>query len=304
MPIDPDTAIGQDLPGQDFAWDPSDVVRYHLALGAGADATDPNELRYVYERDLQVLPTFVMTVPAVFGVAAPNLYRPEPPEISLPGVELRLADLLHGRQELVLHQPIPVQGKVRAQSTITDIEDRGSAAVLVQRTELTGSDGTRLCTAVSRIHAAGAGGFGGQRRTAAGAPRRPAVPDRAPDVVVDTPTLPQQALLYRLCGERNPMHVDPEFARAAGFARPILQGVCTYGMVCKTVVDSLLDADTTRVRRYSARFAGVVLPGETLRTRLWDGDGEVVLAASVPERDDTLVLSGTIATTPAGAGPA
>jgi acyl dehydratase len=112
--------------------------------------------------------------------------------------------------------------------------------------------------------------------------------------VLDTPTLPQQALLYRMCGDRSPLHADPSFARAAGYPMPILQGLCAYGMVCKAVVDTLLDADPGRVLSYAVRFTGVVYPGETLRTRVWASGEELVLMTSVRERDDAPALAGTM----------
>jgi acyl dehydratase len=109
-------------------------------------------------------------------------------------------------------------------------------------------------------------------------------PDRAPDFVVDTPTLPQQALLYRLCGDRNPLHSDPAFALAAGFPRPILHGLCTYGIVCKAVIDAVLDGDVTRVAGYRVKFAGVVFPGETLRTQVWQEDKRLLITTTAGDR--------------------
>jgi acyl dehydratase len=137
------------------------------------------------------------------------------------------------------------------------------------------------------IFARGEGGFGGER----GPSTSTATPDRAPDYQIDIPVLPQQALLYRLCGDRNPLHSDPGFASAAGFPRPILHGLCTYGMVCKALTDTVLDADAARVGSYGARFAGVVFPGETLRVSVWDDGGRYVGVVTAPGRDDAAVLS-------------
>jgi acyl dehydratase len=124
------------------------------------------------------------------------------------------------------------------------------------------------------------------------------LPDRPPDAELRTPTLPQQALWYRLCGDRNPLHADPGFAAGAGFDRPILHGLCTYGMVCKAVVDGLLDGDVAQVGCFSARFAGVVFPGETLRTRVWDDGERLVLATSVVERDAPVLADAVLAPAP------
>jgi acyl dehydratase len=273
VPIDPDRAIGATLGERTFSWNASDVLLYHLALGAGADPVDPRELRYAYEADLQVLPTF--------GVVAPTLRDTEPPRVEMPGIEIDLAAVLHGSQEISLHGPLPTSGEAVARGRIVDVQDKGSAAVIVQETAVEDTSGRTLWTTQSSIFVRGEGGFGGHRGTTERVPP----PDRAPDAELLTPTLPQQALWYRLCGDRNPLHADPGFAAGAGFDRPILHGLCTYGMVCKAVIDGLLDGDAARVDRFSARFTGVVFPGETLRTQVWSVDERLVLATSVVERD-------------------
>jgi acyl dehydratase len=279
MPIDPNVAIGAELPEVNFRWTPSDVLLYHLALGAG-----PDDLRYVLEDRLHVLPTF--------GVIAPNFRTFEPPAVRLPGIEIDLAKVLHGTQEITVHRPIPASGKAIARTRITDVWDKEKAAVIVQESGITDPSGTPLWTTRSSIFARGEGGFGGSR----GPSERLAIPDRAPDSTVDTPTLPQQALLYRLCGDRNPLHADPDFAAAAGFPRPILHGLCTWGIACKAIVDTQLDGDVSHVGSYSARFTGVVFPGETLRTQLWSAGDQLVLSASVLERSAE-VLRGTLVKT-------
>jgi acyl dehydratase len=153
---------------------------------------------------------------------------------------------------------------------------------------VTDLDGAPLWTNTSSIFARGEGGFGGDRGPSGpGAP-----PERAPDAEITTRTLPQQALWYRLLGDRNPLHSDPAFAAAAGFPRPILHGLCTYGLVCKAVVDALLDGDVARVMSYEVRFAGVVYPGETLRTSVWQEGDRLVLATTVDERGGAPALSG------------
>ncbi|MFB9909602.1 MaoC/PaaZ C-terminal domain-containing protein [Allokutzneria oryzae] len=294
MPLDPSLATGAELPGTEFSWAADDVVRYHLALGAGADYTNPAELRYVLQPDLRVLPTFGMTVPAALGVAAPEHYHPEPPEIRFPGVRLDLATLVHARQEILVHQSLPASGTGTAHSRIAELHDKGSAAIIVQEATLR-SEGEPLLSFRTSIHARGEGGFGGERGPSLADLAVP-VPDRAPDAVIDTPTLPQQALLYRLCGERNAVHADPARAREAGFPRPTLQGVCVYGMVCKAVVDTMLGADPARVRSYSARFAGVVFPGETLQTRVWRTGGRLLFTTTVPGPSSRPVLADCVIT--------
>ncbi|MGV9299137.1 MaoC/PaaZ C-terminal domain-containing protein [Amycolatopsis sp. NPDC003676] len=282
MPIDPAVAIGADLGEVRFAWTPSDVLLYHLAVGAGADPVAERELRYTYERDLRVLPTF--------ATVAANLRTFEPPALKFPGVDVDLAKVLHGKQEIELHRPIPVEGKAVARTRIADVFDKGKAAVLVQETEVADESGAPLWTARSSIFARGEGGFGGER----GPSDKIEWPDREPDAVLDVPTLPQQALLYRLCGDRNPLHADPAFAAAAGFDRPILHGLCTYGVVAKAVVDAFLDGDPERVSAFGTKFAGVVFPGENLRVRVWRENGRLLVTTTAPERGDAPVLADTV----------
>ncbi|WP_433627360.1 MaoC/PaaZ C-terminal domain-containing protein [Nocardia sp. CA-120079] len=282
MPIDPKIALGAELPSGEFTWTPSEVQLYHLGLGAGARWTDPAELRYVDDRDPQVLPTF--------ATVAPTFHETEPPKVQFPGIDIDLANVVHGHQEIEVHRPIPAAGKATITRRITELWDKGSAAVVVQEHTITGSDGAPLWTARSSIFAKGEGGFGGER----GPSTKAELPDRAPDFDVTTATLPQQALLYRMCGDRNPLHSDPEFARAAGFPAPILHGLCTYGIVCKTATDTVLDSDASRVTGFRARFAGVLYPGETIRTRIWRTDAELIISATVADRADAPVLADVI----------
>jgi acyl dehydratase len=184
--------------------------------------------------------------------------------------------------------PLPASGRARATSRIVEIWDKGKAAVVVLETSVTALDGTPLWTQRRSIFARGEGGFGGSR----GPSTSDAAPGRAPDVEVEIPVLPQQALLYRLCGDRNPLHSDPEFAAAAGFPRPILHGLCTYGMTCKGIVDTMLDANVSSVGSYSARFSGVAFPGEKLKVGIWKDDGQLLASVVAPGRDNAVVLSG------------
>jgi acyl dehydratase len=282
VPIDPDVAVGAELPEQKCAWTASDVLLYHLALGAGADPTAPGELRYATEPDLQVLPTFALV--------APSFRQFEPPAVSFPGVDVDLAAVLHGGQGLVVHRPLPVEGSATLRSRIADVYDKGSAAVIVQESEAVDDSGEPLFTTRSQIFARGEGGFGGDRGPSA----RVDVPEGRPDLEVSIPTLPQQALWYRLCGDRNPLHSDPAFAEAAGFPRPILHGLCTYGITCKALVDGLLDGDTGRVASFSARFSGVVFPGETLRATAWRRETDWVVSTTAVEREGAPVLSDAV----------
>jgi acyl dehydratase len=173
---------------------------------------------------------------------------------------------------------------------VAAVYDKGEAAILVLRTDVADADGP-LWTDEARIYLRGEGGWGGDR----GPGTRLEPPAGRPDRTLERTVREEQALLYRLSGDRNPLHADPDFAKTAGFDRPILHGLCTYGMTLKAVVDTLLGGDVTRVRSYTARFAGVVFPGETLRIRLWRQDtGTVRAAVSAVERDDAPVLTDTL----------
>lgn len=278
MPINLDVAIGAEFNAAEFSWTATNVQLYNLALGAGSDPMDPRELSYVADGTPQVLPTF--------GCVAASFNDVDPPKVSWPGVEIDLAKILHASEKVIVPAPLPPSGSARAISRIVDVWDKGKAAVVVLETTVTGTDGTLLWTQQRSIFARGEGGFGGDR----GPSTSTELPDRAPDFEIDMPVAPGQALLYRLCGDRNPLHSDPGFAKAAGFDRPILHGLCTYGMTCRALVDNALDGDAGAVRSFGARFAGVVFPGETLRARAWKSDGRLVGNVVAPSRDNAAVL--------------
>lgn len=292
MPIDPTKAIGAELPERSFAWSESDVLLYHLGVGAGSrpgDQTDPRTLRYTLDDEhLQVLPSF--------GVVAPTFHATEAPSLDLPGCDIDLASVLHGSQEIVVHRPLPTAAKATVRTRISDVWDKGKAAVIVQEGEARDESGEPLFTTRSSIFVRGEGGWGGDR----GPSTKVELPDRVPDADVSYATTPHQAMLYRLCGDRNPLHADPQFAAKAGFPAPILHGLCSYGITLREVVDALLDSDTSAVSGFSARFAGVVFPGETIRVRAWDEGAEILVSATVAspgtERDGAPVLADAVLT--------
>ncbi|WP_369388868.1 MaoC/PaaZ C-terminal domain-containing protein [Streptomyces sp. CG1] len=287
MPIDAAKALAAEPRTGDISWTTKDVQLYHLGIGAAANpdkhspATDPDELRYILESRLHVLPSFA----TVAGSGAPGVIS----GLSLPGVEVELAKVLHGGQTLEIHRPVPAEGTATATHRLAAVYDKGKAAILVLRTEVADADGP-LWTNDAQIFVRGEGGWGGDRGPSA----RLEPPVGEPDRTVERPIREDQALLYRLSGDWNPLHADPEFARRAGFDRPILHGLCTYGITLKAVVDTLLGGDVNRVRSYTTRFAGVVFPGETLRIRMWQGEGSVRVAVSAVERGDAPVLADTI----------
>ncbi|MER5433349.1 MaoC/PaaZ C-terminal domain-containing protein [Streptomyces sp. NPDC002588] len=281
MPIDAAKALAAEPRSGEISWTRKDVQLYHLGIGAGLPATDPDELRYTLESRLHVLPSFA----TVAASGSPGVSS----ALSMPGVDVDLARVLHGGQRLEIHRPLPAEGRATATGRIAAVYDKGKAAVLVMRTEVADADGP-LWTNDAQIFVRGEGGWGGDRGPSA----RLEPPAGEPDKTVERAVREDQALLYRLSGDWNPLHADPGFAEAAGFERPILHGLCTYGITLKAVVDTLLDGDVTRVRAYTTRFAGVVYPGETLRIRQWRGEGEVRVAVSAVERGDAPVLADTV----------
>jgi acyl dehydratase len=268
MPIDPDVAIGAELPDRTFSWTSSDVLLYHLGIGAGSragDNLDPRALRYTLDTPssgghLQVLPSF--------GIVAPTFHETDPPPLDLPGCDINLSQVVHGSQSISVAGPLSTSGSATLSTRISEVWDKGKAAVIWQEGVARSPDGEELWTVRSSIFVRGEGGWGGDRGTSTTVE----IPDRKPDADTSYDVTPQQALLYRLCGDRNPLHADPEFAQAAGFPAPILHGLCSYGIVLRTVTDELLGGDAGRVGAFTARFAGVVFPGETIRVRAWEAD--------------------------------
>ncbi|MGB0101613.1 MAG: MaoC/PaaZ C-terminal domain-containing protein [Nocardioides sp.] len=285
MPIDPTVAIGAELGSLDFSWSESDVLLYHLAIGA-------TDLSYTLESaGLQVLPSF--------GVVAPTFHASDPPPLDLPGCDINLAQVVHGSQSIAVTGAIPTSGSATVTTRISEIWDKGKAAVIWQEGVATAPSGEELWTTRSSIFVRGEGGWGGDR----GSSTPVELPERAPDLDSTYDVLPQQALLYRLCGDRNPLHADPEFAQGAGFPAPILHGLCSYGIVLRELTTGLLDGDSSQVAGFGVKFAGVVFPGESIRVQGWREDDRIVAAATVTggRRDGAPVLGDVVLRTVQGA---
>ncbi|MFQ5513787.1 MAG: MaoC/PaaZ C-terminal domain-containing protein [Myxococcota bacterium] len=275
MPIDPDKALGAKLPERTVEWNADQVILYHLGVGAGVPPTDPGELEYTYEKNLKVLPSFAV-IPLFSSLGGMS---------AVPGLSFNPAMLLHGEQEIEVAGPLPVEARAVSTGRVAEIWDKGKAAVVVLEMSTRDESGAELFVNRFTIFLRGEGGFGGEPGPKAGY----APPDREPDRIVESPTLPQQALLYRLSGDKNPLHADPEFAKMGGFEPPILHGLCTYGIVCKAVVDHELDRDPARLAAYRVRFAGVVFPGETIVTSMWREDDRILLQAKTRERGENVI---------------
>jgi len=257
-----------------------DTILYALATGFGFEPCDPPQLQFVYEEGLAALPcmSLVLAYPGFW------LKRPEY-QVDWPRV-------LHAEEAFEIHRPLPVAGTVTGRTTVTAIIDRGAdkGAFIESTKEVrNAADGSLLATVHSTSLARGDGGFDGPT-----GPRAAAVelPQRAPDLVCELPSLPQQALLYRLCGDFNPLHADPAVARAGGFERPILHGRCTMAIAHHALIRACCGYDAGRLRAMRVRFTAPFYPGETLRTRIWrDGDTAFFDAQSV-ERGVTVLGHG------------
>lgn len=281
MSIDPERALSAEPTVREARWTARDVLLYHLSLGAGSRSDTYPELRYTFEKDLQVLPTFAVV--AGQGVSAGEL---PPMAMSLPGIDIDLRRILHGGQSLAVHRPIPASGAATVSSRVANVWDKGKAAVIELEQAAADPAGAPLWTTTMQIWARGEGGIGSDP----GPEDASSAPDRAPDAVLDSATTPQTALLYRLNGDLNPLHADPAFAATAGFDRPILHGLASYGIVAKALVDGLLDGDATRLTELSVRFAGSLYPGQTIRTSVWRDSDTLLLSSVCPEREGAPVL--------------
>ncbi|MDX1385030.1 MAG: MaoC/PaaZ C-terminal domain-containing protein, partial [Thermoanaerobaculia bacterium] len=273
-------ALSQEFPVGEGHYSADDVILYHLGVGAGVPATDPSELEYTYEKNLKVLPSFVTVAHSGAGAAI----------FGVPGVEFNPALMLHGEQDVEIHRPLPTAATTKSRGRVADVFDKGKAALVMLEYEARDESGEPLYTTRMGAFIRGEGGFGGPAGPKAG--NEP--PAREPDGVVESRTLPQQALLYRLNGDKNPLHADPDFAKTAGFEQPIIHGLCSYGIACKAVVDSALGGDPTKVARYQARFRGVAFPGETYLTSWWRQDDRILLAVKSKERDAPIITNAAI----------
>ncbi len=280
MPIDYDKLKNWHFPDLEHRYEAKDTILYALGVGCGADPMDRTELPFVYEDGLKALPTMAV----VLGY--PGFWLKDPDT----GVDWR--KILHGEQGLVIHKPLPASGTVIGRTRVTEIVDKGpgkGALLYSDREVFDKATGDLLATLTSTTFIRGEGGFGGPSGPA---PEPHALPERAPDLAVDLKTLPQAALIYRLSGDYNPLHADPDVATAAGFERPILHGLCTYAVAGRAVLKACCGNDPSRLRRFDLRFSAPVLPGETVRTEIWRDGSRVSFRARVVERDIVVLNNG------------
>ncbi|HYZ32228.1 MAG TPA: MaoC/PaaZ C-terminal domain-containing protein [Crenalkalicoccus sp.] len=280
MPITAERLLNYPIPEvrQPLRW--QDVALYNFSVGLGQDPMDERQLDFLYEPRLKAMPSMAVVL------GAPGFWSRNP------DTGITWQKILHGEQGLVLHRPLPVEGEVIGRSRVTSVVDRGAekgALMYSERVVADARTGERLATLTSTSVLRGDGGFGGP---AGPVPRPHPEPERDPDKSVELPTRPEQALVYRLNSDLNPLHIDPAVARAAGFARPILHGLCTFGVVCHALLRELCGYETARFGEMAVRFSAPVYPGETIRTEIWEEAGGAAFRARVMERDVVVVSNG------------
>ncbi|MCL4871323.1 MAG: MaoC family dehydratase N-terminal domain-containing protein [Anaerolineae bacterium] len=283
--IDPRQVVGYSFPPLQFAYSQRDVALYALGVGAAADPLDPEELKFVYELSPAFTPLPTMAVTFPFD-AIGNL-------MNVPGMRFNPMMLLHGEQELDLLRPLPIQAALTNEAKITHVYDKGSGALLMIEAISRDEAGHVVCINRSSVFVRGLGGFGGERGPS-GLKNQP--PDRAPDEVMIQKTAENQALLYRLAGDPNPLHADPAMAAWGGFHRPILHGLCTFGFAGRAVLKLFANQDPRRIKRLECRFTRHVFPGETLVTEMWQQEPDRVLFQVWVQERDEIVLANAAAT--------
>ncbi len=273
MALNPE-AVGATGDVRSISWGSKDALLYAVGIGAG-QADLPFTTENTKDTPQVVFPTFAVV--AGSGTASPGASA-----MSQIG-SFNFALLVHGSQAITLHRPIPVEARATTQDRVVAMYDKGKAAVVVMENEVKSVEGEPLWSTRSAVFIRGEGGWGGERGPS-GPQNEPPV-DTAADHEVTLQTSSDQAFVYRLSGDRNPLHTDPSFAAMGGFDRPILHGLCTYGFTGRALLGALADNDVTRFHHIEGRFSSPVMPGDTLTVRVWrTGEGEAVFTTSVGDR--------------------
>jgi len=278
VPIIYDEIMQLKSTGDEFRYTDRETMLYALGIGFGRDPMNLAELKFVYENDLQTVPSFA----TVLGWGQATLARS--------GINYLM--VVHGEQRLTLHKPLPAQAEIIADERVAGCIDKGEgkgALILMEKVIREKSSGEKLCTLGATIFARGDGGFGGPKE---GALVPHPLPGRAPDLQIESETRPEQAILYALSGDRNPLHRDPNVAKLAGFPRPILHGLCTYGVACRAIVSAVCNYDAKKITGFDARFSAPVFPGETIVTEIWVDGSLVSFRCKLKEREALVINNG------------
>ena len=277
MTINYDEIMNLKSENVEISYSDKDSILYSLGIGLGNDPMNLNELKYVYENSQSVLPSMATN----FQYHSPLLLK----------TNINFIMVVHGEQRLSITNALPVSGDFIANAKVIGCYDKGparGAIIEVETTVKNKKNNEEICKLVSTTFARGDGGFGGPD-----SPKKEIfIPDGEPDYVSEVSTKPDQALIFRLSGDYNPLHSDPNFAKAAGFEKPILHGMCTYGIACRSLVDKICENDASKLKRFDCRFSSPVYPGETIITEMWKKDKMIYFNSKVKERDKLVLKNG------------
>ena len=277
MTINYDEIMNLTSENVEISYSDKDSILYSLGIGLGNDPMNLNELKYVYENSQSVLPSMATN----FQYHSPLLLK----------TNINFIMVVHGEQRLSVTNALPVSGDFIANAKVIGCYDKGparGAIIEVETTVKNKKNNEEICKLVSTTFARGDGGFGGPD-----SPKKEIfIPDGEPDYVSEVSTKPDQALIFRLSGDYNPLHSDPNFAKAAGFEKPILHGMCTYGIACRSLVNEICENDASKLKRFDCRFSSPVYPGETIITEMWKKDKMIYFNSKVKERDKLVLKNG------------
>ena len=277
MPINYDEIMSMTSENVEISYSDKDSILYSLGVGLGNDPMNMAELKYVYENSQVALPSMATN----FQYHSPLLLK----------ANINFILVVHGEQKLSFSNPLPVSGDFISNAKVIGCYDKGAgkgAIIDVETTINLKKDNTEICKLVSTTFARGDGGFGGPE-----SPKSEIFKiEGDPDFVHEIKTKPNQALIFRLSGDYNPLHSDPNFAKTAGFEKPILHGMCTYGIACRSVVESVCEGDAKRLKKFDCRFSSPVYPGETIVTEMWKNGSKVYYQSKVKERDKIVIKNG------------
>ena len=269
-------SVGKTWGPYEFSYSERDLIVYALGIGFTKD-----NLEFVYEgsKDFKAFPTYGVILPSNAGAEA------------FLSTKANFAMVVHGEQTLLMHNPLPKGGAVQTTATLEGVYDKGSGGLIVMRFDSRDKTGAPVCTNWVSAFVRGSGGFGGPAQ-----PKKdlPAIPSRSPDMVFDAETEVNQAALYRMSGDRNPLHIDPAIAKMVGFQEPILHGLCTYGVVCRRFIQEVFKGDSGKVKSYSARFSSPVIPGEKLQIKAWQANPSLFLLEVFNGTGEAVIRNGVI----------